>query len=222
MSDDKLGPQAPPRVRVRLDHPIKFLTGDREEKAVEHLRTYFHSYTGSWFERLADPDPYRITANDVTAVSTLGVEIPANTAIWLLDGGAAVTSRWLRDVPPNQAIWDPAADLTSDGPMWRLWDHLQAGGWPQHVGGMGPTKTSKLLAVKRSHLVPIHDSLVEGALFAKAPTNYWAPWLEWFIGESGATLRLAAEGVRDQAGVGAHLSVLRIIDIVIWMAQKRG
>lgn len=220
MTDEDLDSDPPARVRVRLDHPIEFLTGSREAKAIEHLQIYFNSYTGSWFERLADPDPYRITANDITAVSMLGVEIPANKAVWLLNEGAAVTSRWLRDVPPNQAIWHAGADLTPGGPMWKLWDEVRAGGWPEPTGGMRTTKISKLLAAKRPHLVPIHDSLVEGALFSKAPTNYWAPWLEWFAGESGEALQRAAHHVQDASGVGAHLSVLRVIDIVIWMAQK--
>jgi len=224
MTDDDLEPEAQQAMGapVRFDHPGEFLSGSRREKAVGHLRLYFESYTGSWFERFADPDPNRITANDFAAVTMLGVDIPANTAIWLLHDGAAAASRLLETVPADLPIWDASANLNPDGEMWKLWTHVRGGGWPHHVGGMGTTKTSKLLAIKRPHLVPIHDSLVEAALFDKAPKNYWAPWQSWFAGAPGQELSDLARNVRDEAQVGVHLSVLRILDIVIWMAQKLG
>jgi len=220
--DIKAGADRAGGVPVRFDHPSGFLSGSRRAPAVQHLQTYFDSYTGSWFERLADPNPNRITANDFAAVSMLGVNIPANTAIWLLNDGATEAGRLLETVPSDLAIWDASADLSADGEMWKLWDHVRGGGWPQHVGGMGTTKTSKLLAIKRPHLVPIHDSLVEAALFDTPPANYWEPWQSWFVGAAGQELSDLARDVRDEARVGADLSVLRILDIVIWMAQKLG
>lgn len=207
---------------VRFNHPIDFLTGQRREKAVEHLRMYFRNYTGSWFSRLSDSDPNRITACDFTAVTTLGVSIPTSTVIWLLNDGAQEATRLLTAVPQTRCIWDPSADLSSAGDMWKLWSHVRSGGWPNHVGGMGRTKTSKLLAAKRPHLVPVHDSRVQAGLFGAAPANYWDPWQRWFAGAPGVALRDLALDVRQEAGVGADISVLRIVDIVIWMAQKLG
>lgn len=74
--------------------------------------------------------------------------------------------------------------------------------------------------VKRPNLIPIHDSVVEAALFGKRPREYWAPWKAWFSGADGEQIVGLARDVVAEAGVGSHLSVLRILDIVIWMAQQ--
>lgn len=200
-------------------HPLTFFEGDFRRQAVTDLQQYFKRYTGSWFDRLADHDhPDVITARDVVAVSTLGVDIPAPTAVWLLGDGAILVTALLEQIPVDQDIWDPDADLTETGLAWRLWDTVRAGGWPEHRGGMGPTKTSKLLAAKRPGLIPIYDRVVAGMLFDRLPDRWWATWQQWLSGSHGQALREAAADVVAEAGVGHHLSVLRIVDVVVWMA----
>lgn len=125
----------------------------------------------------------------------------------------------LASIPPEQTIWDPEVDLSHDGPAWRLWDAVRAGGWPDHRGGMGPTKTSKLLAAKRPHLIPIQDRVVTTALYGRnRPVGYWRAWRERLSGPAGEDLRNSAERLRDAVPAAAGLSVLRVLDIAIWTA----
>jgi hypothetical protein len=80
---------------------------------------------------------------------------------------------------------------------------------------MGRTKTSKLLARKRSGLIPIYDSVVAKALGIERSDNDWRLWQN-FMSENGiGGFRYAA----NQAGA-LHLSDLRVLDIVIWMKEQ--
>lgn len=195
--------------------PATFLA---DGEAQMWLQNYFDRYTGSWFERLADEDPYRFTERDLVAVSTLAVDIPAPTSIWLLTGGAAEASALLKEIPPEQAIWDDTANLSREGAAWRLWNLVRAGGWPERRGGMGPTKTSKLLSAKRPHLVPIQDSVATKTLFGRTRVDdYWAAWRRRLSGPAGVELRASAELLRDAVPAASGLSVLRVLDIVVWM-----
>jgi hypothetical protein len=149
----------------------------------------------------------------------LEVQIPAETAIWLLGDGAPEVTALLERIPLDWVIWQRDADLSRDGAAWRLWNAIDRNWWP--VGsedpGMGPTKISKLLAAKRPNLVPIQDGLVRRGVFGgKEPADYWTHWQDLHLSAHGEALRRLAERVRAEAGVGAHLSVLRVIDIVIW------
>lgn len=202
--------------------PLHFLTGERRATAVEHVRSYFAAYTGSWFERMAGDDPFRFSEQDLIAVSTLGVTVPASTAIWLLHDGTGATTELLRQIPVDQCLWDDDADLTDTGPAWQLWDLIRGNGWPEHQGGMGRTTTSKLLAAKRPHLVPIQDSVVTELLFSgHRYLSYWAAWRERFTAHDAAALIDAATSVRSEVPEAGHLSVLRILDIVLWRAGRR-
>jgi hypothetical protein len=200
--------------------PSWFFESKRRDKAVSSLQYYFKAFTGSHFERIADHDePNRITARDIVAVSMLGgFDIPAAKSIWLLNEGADQVHELLRLVRPDQHIWDDDIDLTREGPLWRLWNLVRANGWHDNVSGMGRTKTSKLLAAKRPHAVPIYDSFVAKALFGGDDhANYWDLWHERLTGALGDELRTVVDDVRRRAGVGGDLSILRVIDVVVWM-----
>lgn len=201
--------------------PSWFIEAGNGRLAVGWLRDYFASYTGSRYEVIADhAHPNEITARDIVAVSMLGVDIPAPTSAWLLGDGAKDVAELLRQIPPGQTIWDPKVDFSLGGPAWPLWDLLRKSGWPTPQGGMGWTKTSKLLATKRPHLIPIYDSLVAAALYTEKRGNYWAAMRSRFQGESGEALQKLLDHVRAEAGVGEHLSLLRVLDIVVWMWAK--
>src|SRR5262249_2716891 len=114
-----------------VNDPLHFVTGPNRDTAIDDLRTYFAGYTGSWVEHLAATDqPDTFTAQDFVAVSMLGVTIPAPTAVWLLNEGAARATELLRQLPPTTMFWDDGVDITDQGPMWRLWDLLRDNGWP--------------------------------------------------------------------------------------------
>lgn len=208
-------------------HPAWFFDGPRRAEAVQALKDYFDPVTGAtgaWFERLADREhPNEITAQDLVAVSSLAVEIPARKSIWILGLGAAEVTALLEKFQPRDiALWSDAADLSRESPAWELWKLIQekANACPPGYSGMGVTKTSKLLAAKRPNLIPIQDSLVNSALFKRHIDNYWEPWQRLHQSNEGTQLRQAAESVRDEAGVGELLGPLRIIDIVIWSWAK--
>ena len=207
--------------------PSYFLTGPAREPAIANLRAYFrqddYGYTGSWFERIADNDhPDHITPRDIAAVGALGVNIPAHITIWLLDDGMELVRSLLEQIPVGQAIWDDDADLGPAGPAEKLWRALRSAMWAGRSKGLGRTMTSKLIAAKRPHLVPIYDDRVARALWAREPKgSYWEPWRDRLRGEAGQQLRTEVEALRADSGVGQHLSVLRVLDVIIWMWARQ-
>ena len=199
--------------------PSWFFQGDNQPGAIAALQDYATNYTGAWFDRLADVDhPNQITAQDIVAVSTLGVDIPANKSIWILGPGSEAITALLTQIPQHQAIWHPDANLESTGPAWKLWNLIKStdNSWPPGHGGVATTKLSKLLAAKRPDLIPIHDALIDQALFDAKIANYWAPWTRLHRSPQGQQLRDLATSARDNADIGEYLGPLRIIDIVIW------
>jgi hypothetical protein len=205
--------------------PLLYVDGDERERAVRSVKTYFASFTGRWFEVLADPDPFSITAADLVAISMLGVAVPANAAAWLLGEGRTLVSDLLRQIPVDRPIWEPGVDLSPGGAAWRLWDSVRAGQWPvdrKEKNGMGRTKTSKLLAVKRPHLLPVWDSVVAKALLGPDPTSieWWGLWRARLLGSAGQELRTKALSLTQEVPEARHLSLLRLLDVVIWMRER--
>ena len=72
----------------------------------------------------------------------------------------------------------------------------------------------KLLAAKRPHLVPIYDQRVSQALGPYPRHQYWACWRHALQDEAK---REAVRSVGVDAGLPATVSLLRILDIIIWM-----
>jgi hypothetical protein len=177
--------------------------------ATEALHAYLEPgrFTGAYFERLADPDPFTITANDLIAVSMLSVTIPAATAAWLLGEGRPLVSSLLREIPVDAHIADSSIDISEGSAAWELWDLIKTG------NDIGTTKTSKLLAAKRPSLIPVNDSVTR-ALMNSLGT--WDNWRAFLQSEFWTDLRPQLRRAGIDAG-GAHLSDLRIIDIILWM-----
>jgi hypothetical protein len=186
------------------------LAGVEYERATASLRTYCQSFTGRWFQALTDRSPNRVTANDIVAVSMLGVDVPAPVSAWLLreEGERTVTTH-LRMIEPC-AIWDDRADLSPDGHAWSLSNLLRE----RH--GMGRTTTAKLLAAKRPDMIPVYDSYVARALGIDGD-NDWQLWQTTLSSPSGNDIRDTAAQLRDEAGADASVSVLRTLDIIVWM-----
>ncbi|WP_281246886.1 DUF6308 family protein [Amycolatopsis saalfeldensis] len=72
---------------------------------------------------------------------------------------------------------------------------------------------NKLLARKRPGLLPVYDSRVKSAL--SAPGSIWACLWSWFEGDSRRAEAVA--GLRDQAGDITDISLLRCLDVILWM-----
>jgi hypothetical protein len=194
---------------------------------VADLRRYFQpdlmpgaapTYSGSRFEALAgggdrQTTADRITSDDLVAVSLLAVDVPGDVSLQLLEGvlGDEV-ARWLALIPTNVAIHDEAAAeaLGRHSPAWMAWELLD------EPHDMGPTKVSKLLARKRPGLVPVWDDVVRCVL--GRPDHPWAYVRELFAGgQLHERLVIAAR----EAGVPAHVSALRMLDVILWMRHVR-
>ena len=175
------------------------------------------TYSGSRFEGLAGGGDRpaaadRITSDDIIAVSLLAVDVPGDVSLKLLEGPLGKdVARWLALVPRDLAIHEAGAReaLGRHGAAWMAWDLLD------EPHDMGPTKVSKLLARKRPGLVPVWDDVVRCVV--GQPAHPWAQMCEWFA-DGRLHDRLIAVG--QEAGVPAHVTPLRMLDVVLWMRHR--
>ena len=197
-----------------------FREGEWMDWAVQALRVYCRGqhpnggpeFTGSCFEQLAGSDPHVVSADDLVAVSTLGVDVPGRAAIWILGDGRDEISAHLRGIPQieitsddEREVDEARAALTDDGPADKLWRLMNG------QNGLGPVKTSKILATKRPGLLPVYDQHVANAL--ELPNDrFWLPMWQ------------SMQEAREQVGEAVReakvdVSLLRAADIVIWMHE---
>lgn len=169
-------------------------------------------FTGARFERLAGggdrPETaYRVTADDLVAVSMLGVHVPGEAARAMLEDNALAIHALLSAIPPDLDLWDAEDDhIDSASPAWELWRQVR-----QH-DDVGPTITSKLLARKRPRLVPVFDDVIEKASGLDID-DAWTGFRE-------VLTRERVQGLiahRTAAGLGPEISILRLLDVLIWM-----
>jgi hypothetical protein len=186
-----------------------------------YLRRYFaeagvKTFTGRWFETLAgggdrEDTRDRVTGDDLIAVEMLSVEIPHAARRDLLDGplGAQVNAHLAR-IPAEVGIEDPsAADLLSDGN-----DADQAHVAMRGSRRLGYVIAGKVLARKRPRLIPVYDARIR-CQFGR-PARFWLSLHRRFSGDGGA-LRSALIEARAEAGVAELTSVLRALDVILWM-----
>lgn len=190
------------------------LDPENTQRIREDLGSYFDNYVGRHFEEfIARSDPDRFTSDDVAALSCLAVE---------LKGGPLTTLLIERSDELNELLSDEAmprfdADLRQvdgsviahDSPLSHLYGELT------RIRGIGYVRASKLLAAKRPSLVPIRDRVVE--TFVQAGEQWWSPYRDLVMNEG-----LVDRVVELSDGVPERVSVLRRVDVVLWMAGKRG
>lgn len=188
--------------------------------AIWAAQDYWESgrFTGAEFDRLGlgpkglDPEPDAITATDIVAVSMLEVNVPAVTSRDLLGRRADEVRRVLGRVPVGPLHEVDRAEVEVGSPAFDLW-HLVR----NREQAMGRTTTSKLLARKRPHLLPVYDSRVQRRL--GLPINDWAYWWDWWSKPNHVA---AMQSLRDAADAGwsagsvRDVSLLRILDVIVW------
>lgn len=153
------------------------------------------------------------TAGDLYALALLSAPVDPRAGIQVLEDDTLHTL--LSQVPVDVCIADPRAMeiLADDGTAELLYDRLRA------IESFGYVRTSKLLAFKRPHLIPIRDTVVEHALGAANKRRWWAPmvnaWRE-------PALRTAVTELRRRCGtaVPAYVTDLRLLDVVLWTAGR--
>ncbi|WP_336031235.1 DUF6308 family protein [Geodermatophilus sp. FMUSA9-8] len=192
--------------------PVDLLPLVDDPRAVEDLRRHDSPfYPGRRFEWLGARDPGRVTADDLVAVGLVGVTLPADVALDLLEGDLGLdVADCLALVPDDVVPSDPlAAVLLEPGSPLSL-----AGDLLEERAGLRAAGT--LLARKRPLLVPVPDPVVSCAL--DVPGDGW-DWVLGAFGEDGAlAARVAA--VRRAAGL-VTTGDLRALQTIVWMRHHR-
>lgn len=225
-----------------------------ESRAAQMLTKYFRRrgsgrvcFSGARFERLGgggdrEADANQFTADDFLAVSMLGVDVPAHSALVLMGDSnpevAKKISELLGKLPCDLHLAD--ADLTTrsgqDGKHYSVMDEL----WKLVMNftgtelcgqnpGVGATKTSKLLARKRPHLFPVLDSMVKKAVRPDGNPTYdgscfWRT-LHHELTKDERRLESRLREIRRLAGELlkedlSDISDIRVFDIISWMTAK--
>lgn len=197
-----------------------------DPRAVVDLRRYFGTdmppgakpFTGSRFERLGGGGDRaeaadRVTAEDLVAVQTLSVTVPAAVALDILEGhlGERLTGL-LHAVPTDVDLVDAEAAVVADGsPADQAWRLLRA----EH--GVGWVIAGKLLARKRPRLLPVYDRVVRCAV--GRPRSFWLD-LHAALREDDAVLHHQLLELRQAAGLPDSVSALRVCDVAVWMNHR--
>lgn len=189
------------------------------------LENYFlQDDAGSHFETLGGGGDsahakYGITSYDILSLSCMSMEIKARPMLKLLEGDegsqmAALLEQIPSDVDLSGA---PKAILARDSAAWKAWDLLRG-------TGFGPSGTSKLLARKRPRLIPVLDSVVRCAMgLPSAPVDDWK-WAWGIWNDTNYDVAAHVRAIQDAATHHpdiANLSLLRVLDIVIWAEHNK-
>jgi hypothetical protein len=210
------------------DYPLQHhvldecVRGAHREESLAALRRYFDQrsaarYTGRWFERFAGggdrPDVANtVTEADVLALNFLSITSLADVAIDTTMTYAYQIRGLLEQIPVDLPMHSMGWSAYEPGsPAFRLWELFRRCG-----GNHRPVTASKLLARKRPRLIPVYDSRVKAVL--KAPQSEWRCLWSWFHTDPTRTSALAA--LREEAGGIEDISLLRCLDVVLWMRAR--
>lgn len=193
--------------------------GADRARSVGALRRYFgqdgsRPYTGSWFERFAGGgdranDANVVTEADVLALNFLSITDLAHVAVDVTTVYPDRIRELLEQIPVNLPMHEASWTYYAPGsPASRLWEIFkQCGGKNRWV------TANKLLARKRPHLLPVYDNQVKAVL--GAPPSFWACLWTWFDSEPDRAE--AVSSLRADAGSIDDISLLRCLDVVLWM-----
>ncbi|GAA4138075.1 hypothetical protein GCM10022285_34710 [Streptomyces tunisiensis] len=179
------------------------------------------AYTGSRFERFAGggdrPEVAdHFTSEDFIAVAALSVDVPVQAVLHVLEPtGPNPYSSLLSRIPTDTELAEAEEQhIAENSPAWNLWRSLR------EVDGIGPVGAGKLLARKRPRLLPVYDSVIK-KVFERPSTDlkFWSHVRSALRAEDRA-LVTHLEHVRDLAGIGKDISVLRILDTAAWLHGK--
>src|SRR5699024_7326640 len=163
--------------------------------------------------------PNRITGSDLYALSTLQISVPRAAGIGILNMERSRITKLLSQIPDAKLEELSAKDfekhLGPESPARQLWDVLRRNNPGDIKWGVGPTTASKIMARKRPNLIPIQDSVVDGAIGRKNK-DAWKLWWQT-LGENKELIRRASafrNYLTDLGAANPELSTLRVFDIV--------
>ena len=191
--------------------------------ALDLLRRYFgpvtedQGFAGAHFERfggggdgpgIADV----FTAEDLVAVGLLDVVVPPRAALAILGPRAGELGALLGEIPTDLDLADvDPGDITPAWAPWRLWEALHG------LDDVDAVVAGTLVARKRPRLVPVYDRSVEDLLL---PTEMLWVSLARALRADGGALQRRLVALREEAGIGADISAVRVFEIVAWMTAR--
>jgi hypothetical protein len=194
--------------------------------ALAYLRQYYekrpgtplgYAYSGARFDdwdstgtRAADVN--RFTADDLLAVTFLGVEVPPKGICELLAGRPADFNELLPGMPDQDLVEVDPNDITSEWLPWELWNRLR------ELRGVEWVIASKLLARKRPHLIPIYDRVVKTV--TGSDPIFWVPLCKE-LRKNDRAVHQRLLRLRDAAELPASISAIRIFDVIAWMEGRQ-
>lgn len=183
-----------------------------------HEYTENHRYTGAFFHELtyAGPThPDRFDISDIASLSLLSVTLNGQMAQELTGNTDRLAVELARepDRDLGELTIDEAEALNGPHGLDPAWDLISK------IHGVGPTRTSKLLARKRPRLIPIWDRVIARVLGLPKTKNYWIHFHAALTTEERA-LDKKLEELAQKAGVAQRYSRIRVLDILAWMYGK--
>lgn len=204
-----------------LDTRNRVLALINSDRAERDLRRYLNRSGGKDFETLLDHgSPDFFTEADFRAVRKLSVSALHSAREWLCGVGRSTVTELLAQIPSDRDIWDIQSDeyddiLGPESPASRLWHIiyiLQAG---SGHAGRGVT-AGKLLHGKRPRLIPIFDSRARKKLQVRSQ-HFWEA-MYCVLNDPG--VRDGLRKIQEQVTEASHLSLLRVLDIIIWTSEE--
>lgn len=161
--------------------------------------------------RATSPDEF--TPDDLLSASLLSAELPAGAVVRILGDPILMRSLsyGLHGLGDDRDLVllsdDEIREIEQTSTIWRTL---------RSIDGLGPTRTSKLIARKRPRLIPIYDSVVGAAVCGDRTVGYWAR-MHAALAANDGELHDHLVSLREQAGLGNTVSPLRIFDVVAWL-----
>jgi Family of unknown function (DUF6308) len=172
-------------------------------------------FEGNLLERIGNNDPFRITLDDLLAVTMLDVEVkPRGVRRVLFDKefGAASTEL-LKSIPGDVDIWDRPDLVAAGGEAGTLWELLRK----ERGHGIGSVTAGKLLSRKRPRLIPIVDSVVKKIIDVEEGSQW-----EFFATCLEDAERRDRIVKMEPSGLEPSVSTLRLLDVALWMWGSAG
>jgi hypothetical protein len=112
-------------------------------------------------------------------------------------------------------LWEANDDTVHDhgSQAAKAWNVLQK------IKGVGWVTANKLMARKRPHLLPVYDKVVKAVLQPNSK-DFWIPLRNTLRGNDFEAVK-ALEIIRDGAGCGEEVPLLRVLDAAVWMTSQR-
>ncbi len=184
------------------------------------LASYLTQYKGASYEPIVEARPYAVTEEDLDALGLLNVGVLEPQRSWILGEGRLRIAGLLKEIPTDKCLEDLPreefdAHLGNRSPAWELWQLLrdQLRGGPSARKGYTVT-AGKILFGKRPSLLPLYDSITSRTLHF----SYATVWEKYWFALQDEDLRVKLERLRVQTPDSTDRSLVRIIDILGWMA----